>query len=141
MPLAEERFRTGNNVRIFLQGTDIKLGLGTIGPRGGALGEGTSLGMSIETGAQYVRVIGNPKPVDIVDGGYSFQINLDTVTVRDQEAADLINSSRVRIEEVDRNGNVCAVAEHCQLTGKRLQLAANQLMAGSLSFLALDARA
>ena len=135
--LANERFQTGNHVRVFVAGEGRTKLLGT-GKIGGPLGVGTTATFGAATGARPIHVIGNAEPQDIVDGPHTYTIRLDTLRLRTEDAADIINAERVDIEAIDRfNRNHVSVAEDCQLVDGSVTVPANAPLARNLTFQAL----
>jgi len=135
--IANERFRTGNRVRLFARGEGVPklLGLGVVGP----IGDATSADFGVDLGLQPVHVIGDPKPQEHVDGRYSFTVTLSSVQLASREAADIINAGEITIETVDRcNNKPVASARGCKLANGRLTVPANSLLVRNLSFMALD---
>jgi hypothetical protein len=132
--IANELFSTGNHARVFLTGNGVKelIGVGLIG---GPLGKGTNVSIGESSGVQPVYVLGDVEPQDLVDTRHAYNVRLDTLRLRDEEAKRSLRAERVRIEVVDRfNRRVMAVAEECQVDSSTLNFPANGLVAHNLTF-------
>lgn len=133
--IADERFRTGNVVSIFMNGDTQPLGFGIVG---GRLPGAQNIGAGINTGARHLHEIGDPEPIEIVDGAHTYDLTLSKLTLRDQEAVERVNAGSVNIHLIDKfNGKTIRVAEGCKLANSQLALPANQLVNENVSFLAL----
>jgi hypothetical protein len=136
--ITQERFQTGNHVRVYLTGDDSKKILGD-GTYGGAVNKGQTTNLTSSTGARGIYIIGDPDPQEIVDTQHGYTVRLDMLRLRSEDSAQLINAGPVEIEMVDRfNSKLLGVAHGAKIADASMSIPANQVLVRNITFQALS---